>query len=101
TITALGNLTVANSSTCTIASTGADVAVNNFAYAGPSASVAPFDCKTVSRHYGFGARCTAPSATSTTCNTASSVTIGGAAAIITGWSDTTRSEEHTSELQSR
>ena len=89
TITALGNLTVANSSTCTIASTGADVAVNNFAYAGPSASVAPFDCKTVSRHYGFGARCTAPSATSTTCNTASSVTIGGAAAIITGWSDTT------------
>jgi hypothetical protein len=54
TITALGNSTVANTGTCTIASTGADVAVNNFAYAGPSASVAPYDCKTVSRHYGFG-----------------------------------------------
>jgi hypothetical protein len=88
TITALGNSTVANASSCTIASNGADVAVNNFAYAGPSASVAPFDCKSVSRHYGFGARCTAPSATSTTCNTASSVTIGGVPAIISAWSDT-------------
>ena len=88
TITALGNATVANTSTCTTASTGADVAVNNFGYAGPSASVAPFDCKTVTRHYGFGARCSSPSATSTTCNTASSVTIGGAPAIINTWSDT-------------
>ncbi len=88
TITALGNATVANTSTCTTASTGADVAVNNFGYAGPSASVAPFDCKTVTRHYGFGARCTSPSASSTTCNTTSSVTIGGVPAIITSWSDT-------------
>ncbi|HWZ76481.1 MAG TPA: hypothetical protein VNX87_08075, partial [Candidatus Sulfotelmatobacter sp.] len=88
TITALGNATVANASNCTAASTGADVAVNNFGYAGPSASVAPFDCKTVTRHYGFGARCTSPSANSTTCNTASSVTIGGVKAIITSWSET-------------
>jgi hypothetical protein len=88
TITALGNATVANASTCTAASTGADVAVNNFGYAGPSASVAPFDCKTVTRHYGFGARCSSPTAGSLTCNTASSVTIGGIPAIITGWSDT-------------
>jgi hypothetical protein len=88
TITALGNATVANTSTCTTASTGGDVAVNNFGYAGPSASVAPFDCKTVTRHYGFGARCTSPSATSTTCNTASSVTIGGVPVVISSWSDT-------------
>jgi hypothetical protein len=88
TITALGNATTANASSCTAASTGADVAVNNFGYAGPSASVAPFDCKTVTRHYGFGAKCTSPSANSTTCNTASSVTIGGVKAIITSWSDT-------------
>jgi hypothetical protein len=88
TITALGNATVANASNCTAASTGADVAVNNFGYAGPSASVAPFDCKSVTRHYGFGARCTSPSANSTTCNTASSVTIGGVKAIITSWSET-------------
>ncbi len=54
TITALGNATVANTGTCTVASTSADVAVNNFAYAGPSATMPPFDCKTVSRHYGFG-----------------------------------------------
>jgi hypothetical protein len=89
TITALGNATVANASSCTTASTGADVAVNNFGYAGPSASVAPFDCKTVTRHYGFGVQCTSPSATNPTCNTTSSVTIGGVPAIITGWSDTT------------
>src|SRR5579864_7653498 len=88
TITALGNATVANPSNCTTGSTGADVTVNNFGYAGPSASVAPFDCKTVTRHYGFGARCTSPSATSTTCNTMSSVTIGGLPAIIASWSDT-------------
>jgi hypothetical protein len=71
TITALGNQTV-----------------NNYGYAGASASVAPFDLKTVTRHYGFGARCSAPSTSSATCNTASSVTIGGVPAIIGTWSDT-------------
>jgi hypothetical protein len=94
TITALGNATVLNASTCTAASTGADVTVNNSGYAGPSASVAPFDCKSVTRHYGFGARCTAPTATSATCNTVSSVSIGGvsstvpAGPVITSWTDT-------------
>jgi hypothetical protein len=88
TITALGNATTANASSCTAASTGADLTVNNFGYAGPSASVAPFDCKTVTRHYGFGARCSSPSASSATCNTRSSVTIGGVPAIIGTWSDT-------------
>jgi hypothetical protein len=81
TITALGNATVANSSTCTVASTSADVTVNNFAYAGPSASVAPFDCKTVSRHYGFGG----------TAGTVALVGSDGVSHPLTGvgWSDTT------------
>ena len=62
--------------------------VNNNAYSGPSANTAPFNTKTVTRHYGFGSRCTSPTTGSATCNTLSSVTIGGIAATITGWSDT-------------
>jgi hypothetical protein len=53
TITALGNVTVDNSG-----------------YAGPSASVAPFNLKKVQRHYGFGAGAT--------------VTIGGVPQVCTG-----------------
>ena len=71
TITALGNQTVPNN-----------------AYSGPSAITAPFNQKTITRHYGFGAQCTSPTAGSTTCNTLSSVTIGGRPATITSWSDT-------------
>jgi hypothetical protein len=52
-----------------------DKQVNNFAYSGPSATTAPFNQKTVNRHFGFGAA-------------AGTVTIGGKAAIVTGWSDT-------------
>jgi hypothetical protein len=70
TITALGNQTVPNN-----------------AYSGPAATTAPFNQKTITRHYGFGAQCTTPTAGSTTCNTTSSVTIGGKNAPITGWSD--------------
>src|SRR6202007_2985776 len=71
TITALGN-----------------VQVDNSGYAGPSAHVAPFNLKKVQRHYGFGAQCTTPTAGSATCNTVSSVTIGGVAAPIGTWTDT-------------
>ncbi len=60
--------------------------VTNYGYGGPSASVAPFDLKTVNRHYGFGAQCTA---TSSTCTAVSSVKIGGIPATIGTWSDTT------------
>jgi IPT/TIG domain len=70
--------------TLTITALG-DVQVNNNAYAGPSASVAPFNLKTVPRHYGFGTRCTAVSAT---CSKVSSVTIGGVNANISTWTDT-------------
>jgi hypothetical protein len=50
-----------------------DVMVDNSAYSGPSASVAPFNAKKIKRHYGFGSSGT--------------VTIGGIKATTTGWSD--------------
>jgi Bacterial Ig domain len=65
-----------------------DQSVPNYAYSGPSATTAPYNLKTVNRHYGFGAQCTSPTTSSTTCNTLSSVSIGGVAATITSWSDT-------------
>jgi len=72
TITALGNQTV-----------------NNYGYGGPSANTAPFDLKTVTRHYGFGPRCNAiGTSLGVTCSAVSKVTIGGATAIINTWSDT-------------
>jgi hypothetical protein len=73
--------------TLTITALG-DQSVPNNGYSGPSATTAPFNSKTITRHYGFGSQCTAPASGSTTCNTASSVTIGGASATITSWSDT-------------
>jgi hypothetical protein len=74
--------------TLTITALG-DQSVTNYAYAGPSGTVAPFNAKTVTRHFGFGSRCTAPNARSQTCNTASSVTIGGVPGTIGTWNDTT------------
>jgi Bacterial cadherin-like domain len=70
--------------TLTITALG-DQQVNNNAYAGPSGNTAPFNLKTIGRHYGFGTQCTA---VSTTCKAVSAVTIGGAPATITSWSDT-------------
>jgi hypothetical protein len=64
-----------------------DQTVNNYAYSGPSANTSPYNQKTISRHYGFLAQCTTPTGNAT-CNTTSSVTIGGKAATITSWSDT-------------
>ncbi len=52
-----------------------DQQVNNYGYAGPSATTTPFNRKKVTRHFGFGA---APG----------TVTIGGVSATVTGWSDT-------------
>jgi hypothetical protein len=71
-----------------------DQAVNNYGYVGPQATSAPFNAKTITRHYGFGTRCTSPTAGSPTCNTLSSVTIGvdsagnPVPATINSWSDT-------------
>ncbi|MGB7846553.1 MAG: Ig-like domain-containing protein, partial [Candidatus Acidiferrum sp.] len=61
--------------TLTIHSLG-DQMVTNQAYAGPSATTAPYNLKTVKRHFGFGSSGT--------------VTIGGVPAPLVGsWSDTT------------
>ena len=57
----------------------------NNAYSGPSANTAPFNLKTIGRHYGFGTQCTAVSGA---CVAVSAVTIGGVPATVTGWSDT-------------
>jgi hypothetical protein len=71
-----------------------DQAVNNYGYAGPQATAAPYNQKTVTRHYGFGTPCganaggPAPSPGSATCNTVSRVVIGGANASIVSWTDT-------------
>jgi hypothetical protein len=71
--------------TLTITAVG-DVYVPNYAYSGPQATVAPYNQKTLKRHYGFGTQCTA---IGTTCSAISTVTIGGVTAPITGWGDGT------------
>ncbi len=63
--------------TLTITALG-NQAVNNYGYSGPVASTAPFNQKTIMRHYGFG-------------NSRGSVSIGGVkltAAQILSWDDT-------------
>jgi hypothetical protein len=63
--------------------------VNNYGYVGPQGTTAPYNEKTITRHYGFGTQCTNPTPGSATCNTKSSVTIGGVPATIPtgGWTD--------------
>ena len=51
-----------------------DKTVNNYGYSGPASTTAPFNQKTITRHYGFGA-------------TRGTVTIGGKAATVATWSD--------------
>ena len=63
--------------TLTITALG-DQAVENYGYAGPSATTSPYNQKKVTRHYGFGAT-----------QGTGKVTIGGVNAPVTGWSDTT------------
>ncbi len=83
----IGPWVSATGKTLTIKALG-DQKVDNYAYSGPSATVAPYNQQRVTRHYGFGAQCTSPTTGSATCNTKSSVTIGGIAATIGAWSDT-------------
>jgi hypothetical protein len=59
-----------------------DRPVQNPQYAGPSAITAPYNQKTVIRHYGFGTQCTAIGAG---CAAVSSVTVGGQPAQIVSW----------------
>jgi hypothetical protein len=53
-----------------------DQTVPNNAYSGPSATTAPFNEKTITRHYGFGST-----------QGTGTVTIGGVTATVTSWSD--------------
>ena len=55
-----------------------DQNVSSYAYSGPQATTAPWNTKTITRHYGFGAS-----------QGTGSVTIGGITANVTGWSDST------------
>ncbi len=50
--------------------------VTNYGYSGPAATTAPFNEKTINRHYGFGA-----------AQGTGTVTIGGVNAPVTNWSD--------------
>jgi len=61
--------------TLTITALG-DQQVNNYGYSGPNVSTAPYNQKTVTRHYGFG-----------TTQGTGFVTIGGVNAPVTFWSD--------------
>jgi len=68
-----------------------DRSVQNPQFAGPSATYAPYNAKTVTRHYGFGSYCAAADVGVTPgCAVASSVTIGGHPATVAAgdWSDT-------------
>jgi IPT/TIG domain-containing protein len=53
---------------------GPGIPVLNNAYSGPAASAAPYNLKTINRHYSFG-------------TAKGTVTIGGQAATVTSWSD--------------
>ncbi|HTY63536.1 MAG TPA: hypothetical protein VMG30_14915 [Acidobacteriota bacterium] len=55
-----------------------DQVVNNHAYSGPWTSTAPFNAKTITRHYGFGGS-----------QGSGSVTVGGVTASVVSWSDST------------
>jgi hypothetical protein len=85
TITALGDVTVGGTTT------DPGVNVPNAGYSGPSATAAPFNAKTVTRHFGFGTRCTAVGGA---CTAVSSVSIGvnpaghPIPATINSWTDT-------------
>jgi hypothetical protein len=74
--TGVGPWVSAAGGTLTINALG-DQLVNNYGYSGPSATTAPFNQKTVVRHYGFGPT-----------QGTGSVTIAGVNAPVTAWSDT-------------
>ena len=77
----IGPWVAASGATLTIHALG-DQMVPNYAYTGPQASTAPYNQKTVRRHYGFGA-------TQSNAGLApGGVTIGGVPATVTSWSDT-------------
>jgi len=84
----IGPWVSATGKTITITALGDQMVPNN-AYSGPSASTAPFNQKTVLRHYGFGA---APAGAGCNGNAAAAcpnVTVGGVPLHGVTWNDTT------------
>jgi Bacterial Ig domain len=75
----IGPYASAAGATLTITALG-DQMVPNYGYAGPAANTAPYNQKTVKRHYGFGTQAGAN-------GTTGSVTIGGVNAPVSSWSD--------------
>jgi len=75
--TGKGPWVAAAGGTITITALG-DVNVPNSNYQGPTATTAPWNTKTLTRHYGFGAT-----------QGTGSVSINGTPLTVTGWSDTT------------
>src|SRR5207253_8843991 len=71
-------------STLTLTALG-DKVVQNPNFSGPNATSAPFNQKTITRHYGFGSQCTSVGGS---CAAISSVTIGAVDAKVDSWSDT-------------
>jgi hypothetical protein len=69
--------------TLTITSLG-DQMVPNYAYIGPNATMAPYNAKTIKRHYGFGTTNTPGGGLA-----AGGVTIGGVNATVGTWNDKT------------
>jgi hypothetical protein len=82
---AAAQATIGSGGILTIYAQGDTQVINN-AYSGPSASAAPFNAKTINRHYGFGSQCTAVGGA---CTAVSSVTIGNKTAPIIDWNDST------------
>ncbi len=74
-VAAQANATIGTGGVLTITALGDQQVINN-AYSGPSATAAPFNAKTVNRHYGFGAT-----------QGTGSVMIGGKTASIIDWND--------------
>jgi hypothetical protein len=73
-----------SSHTLTITALGDQMVPNN-AYSGPSATAAPYNQKTIRRHYGFGNSQTGTAVGGGATN--GSVTIGGVVATVNSWSD--------------
>src|SRR4029077_1775808 len=78
----------ATGGTLTITALG-DVQVNNYGYVGPSGSVAPYNQKTVTRHYGFGPAPAGGCSNGIASAACPNVTVGGIPLHGVSWTDTT------------
>src|SRR4029077_15326552 len=83
----IGPWVSAGGHTITIYALG-DQVVNNYGYSGPSATTAPFNQKTVTRHYGFGPAPTGGCSNGNPNAACPNVTVGGIPLHGVSWTDT-------------